>query len=640
MKAPYYLLFFLIGFSTIITQAQINCSFTLSTKKGCSPVLIEATASETSAYPIAQRKWNVRNANGTFNQTTPTGVNQIFQYIAVSDTCDYFIVTLWSENTNGDTCRISDTVLVYPKVDIQPEVVLQDCSVDSPTVVLYPNFSACGGSIDSVGIYWGDGSKEVYSSPSPLDSSIHTYNATQGCFDISIIAYSSLGCGGDTTIYDAVCIGVMPKAKGYVSNDTLTCYPASIYCYDTSTVVGSNRVWLFDDDTWSFSSNPQHMYYAPGSYVVKLVRCMGNCCDTLIVDTVVVSGPSLASYTYSANAFCACADTILVTLNTVNTASVQLVNPCYAPGTSPVVNLNTIGTDSIPTAIAFDFYSCKVGNCIPKVKLQSPDGCLVNQYLNSVFPDTPVVNFQFDRANACIDGNFCFLSSVSYALNIDSTIMWHWNFGDGTTASVAHPCHYFMQQGSFNVTLTVTSKNGCTRTITKQVNNHFSLNPEADFSLSYNSPNKIDFQNQSTNATSSQWHFGDGTVSSAWSPSKVFISTGNFEVELVVSDSLGCTDTTSQYVSIVMAVHETPSNFHLKASPNPFSEYTSVSIPEVDSDYELKLFNFFGQQMFAAHGKAAVPVTLYKGNLPAGVYLLELSIAGNTLAKGKVLIVD
>jgi PKD repeat protein len=47
-------------------------------------------------------------------------------------------------------------------------------------------------------------------------------------------------------------------------------------------------------------------------------------------------------------------------------------------------------------------------------------------------------------------------------------VSWLWNFGDGSTSSEQSPWHKYQSEGSYRVTLTVTSKDGCTDSSTYQ----------------------------------------------------------------------------------------------------------------------------------------------------------------------------
>jgi len=80
----------------------------------------------------------------------------------------------------------------------------------------------------------------------------------------------------------------------------------------------------------------------------------------------------------------------------------------------------------------------------------------------------PVANFTFHPLSPNTKDNIQFTDN-SYDADgfIDS---WLWDFDDGNTSSVQHPTHRYKQNGSYNVTLTVTDEDGDHNNLTKSIN--------------------------------------------------------------------------------------------------------------------------------------------------------------------------
>ncbi len=98
--------------------------------------------------------------------------------------------------------------------------------------------------------------------------------------------------------------------------------------------------------------------------------------------------------------------------------------------------------------------------------------------------------------------------------------------------------------GVYPVTLIVTNANGCSDTVTKNVTVYQS--PDANGSISsYNgcAPHNVNFTNNSLNATSYTWDFGDGNISTQTSPSHVYTTAGTYQVILIAGSGNGCVDT-------------------------------------------------------------------------------------------------
>ena len=73
-----------------------------------------------------------------------------------------------------------------------------------------------------------------------------------------------------------------------------------------------------------------------------------------------------------------------------------------------------------------------------------------------------VAKFRSDMTEIAWKDNTAF----SFFDESTNAVAWLWNFGDGTTSAERNPKHTFSTFGSYNVTLTVTSPEGCTSTAT------------------------------------------------------------------------------------------------------------------------------------------------------------------------------
>ncbi|RYZ29216.1 MAG: PKD domain-containing protein, partial [Chitinophagaceae bacterium] len=121
---------------------------------------------------------------------------------------------------------------------------------------------------------------------------------------------------------------------------------------------------------------------------------------------------------------------------------------------------------------------------------------------------------------------FCQTPATVNFTNISSNAgFYQWFFGDGSTSTQQSPSHTFTTYGSFTVKLLVTSANGCTDSMTKQVviskpTISFNGLPKegcipygANFSAAINSSETV---------ASYLWSFGDGGTSNAVNPSHTY----------------------------------------------------------------------------------------------------------------------
>ena len=139
----------------------------------------------------------------------------------------------------------------------------------------------------------------------------------------------------------------------------------------------------------------------------------------------------------------------------------------------------------------------------------------------------------------------------------DGITSWTWNFGDGETSTKQNPTHKFPDDGTFNVSLTVTDADGSTDTITKQVSVQ-NVGPTADFNIiSSERPTvneDITFKDQSSDPdgfiVSWFWDLGDGTNSSTQKVTHRYYALGTFIVNLTVADDDGQNATISKSITI------------------------------------------------------------------------------------------
>jgi PKD repeat protein len=131
---------------------------------------------------------------------------------------------------------------------------------------------------------------------------------------------------------------------------------------------------------------------------------------------------------------------------------------------------------------------------------------------------------------------------------------WSWTFGDGGSSSAQNPGYTYNSPGTYTVSLTVSSSSqSCDDIQTKTGYITVSGGPTAAFTgspVSGTEPLTVNFTNQSTNATSWEWDFGDGGTSAAQSPSHEY-ATGTYTVTLTAYNACGSdVETKTDYITV------------------------------------------------------------------------------------------
>jgi len=141
---------------------------------------------------------------------------------------------------------------------------------------------------------------------------------------------------------------------------------------------------------------------------------------------------------------------------------------------------------------------------------------------------------------------------------------WAWTFGDGGTSTLQNPSHTYTSNGSYTVSLAVTTSVG-TDTETKPGYidvTSVAVPPTAQFSGTPREgvmPLTVQFTDTSAPGsapiTSWAWTFGDGGTSTATNPSHIYLLAGTYNVTLTVTTTAGSNSATQTgYIT----VHPTP----------------------------------------------------------------------------------
>jgi gliding motility-associated-like protein len=180
------------------------------------------------------------------------------------------------------------------------------------------------------------------------------------------------------------------------------------------------------------------------------------------------------------------------------------------------------------------------------------NGCKDTAVVTVYIYPNPIANFTVTQNN-CGETNIVF-KNISSGIGNFST--YSWDFGDGKQSMEATPTHVYATVKSYLVTLTVSNANNCKNTYRDTVtifpgpvaaiegkdkdgNTNYCLS-KADSTTA----DTVDFYNNSSDAESFRWDFGDGsplftTTSQAKIP-HVYTHYGTFKVIMIATSKDGC----------------------------------------------------------------------------------------------------
>ncbi len=462
---------------------------------------------------------------GQSNQPNPTHV-----YTTAGD----YTVTLVSVSDSG----CNDTKGYYQLIHVDSTPVISFSTLDTFSCSLPYTVQFTNQTVNGSNWFWdfGDGGTSNAQNP------VHTYT-TEGIFNVSLTATSPNGCPANATVPALVVIDV-PKANFYAWPVNHGCIPFTVTFQDSSQSTDPIVSWQWDlgDGTTSTAQNPVHTYTSPGTYTISLViTTASGCTDTLVRPAYIQVGTlPVPAFTWSPDTQCVNQWVNFFDASTNNTQwywnfgdgeTDTAQNPVHAysdTGTYTVtLTVSNMGCDStliVPNAITI------VG---------------------------PIADFSYQ-----IDCNnpYTVLFNDLSSSNVDS---WTWYFGDGDSSFQQNPLHTFPATGSYTVTLTVfDSLTGCPNTISRVVT---IADLQAAFSALPTSgctSMQVVFSDQSTDAVSWLWDFGDGTTSIMDTVVHTYYTAGIYTVSLVVTDVNGCKDSISMpnliHVSSVSAGFTAP----------------------------------------------------------------------------------
>ena len=154
----------------------------------------------------------------------------------------------------------------------------------------------------------------------------------------------------------------------------------------------------------------------------------------------------------------------------------------------------------------------------------------------------PTASFSFTISDLMVTFTDASTNATSYS----------WDFGDMAGTSMdASPVYTYSAGGMYTVTLTVSTADGQMATDTQQLEviDPSSNDPVADFDFTANLL-EVTFTDQSINASTYSWDFGDGNNSSLASPVHTYAAAGTYTVSLTITNSEAEMDTESKMVEV------------------------------------------------------------------------------------------
>jgi gliding motility-associated-like protein len=338
----------------------------------------------------------------------------------------------------------------------------------------------------------------------------------------------------------------------FSSNDQEVCLPSLIQLSDhsTSNVAVVQWEWLNNGVVFSTVQNPALYLNTAGSYTICLrtLDANGNR-DTLCRSNYLTAfnGPT-AAFNILQTSGCSPLSVAFTNRTQLGDAPIQQWRWDFGDGTldtlqmAPTHLYTTVGNFDV-TLVAIDTNGCR------DAQLQSN---VVTVYPN-VTASIALSSYQVQ----------CSLPATVGFTGIGNAqgLTYNWDFDDNNTATGRNVTHAYTSPGCFLPTLIV-SNAWCADTATVTSCITVADAPTASFtmddSIHCSIPFSVQFTNQSTNATSYSWDFGDSTYANSTNASHHYSSIsaadtttylhGLIPVILTASNAVGCTARDTQYI--------------------------------------------------------------------------------------------
>ena len=479
-----------------------------------------------TSAPITQWTWNF--GDGTQQAFTSSPFSHTYSLEG-----SYTVSLIIKDNVNcADTFAISGAVLIT-----NPKAAYYADTFYCPSAPLQFTDTSTGVGL-TYNWYFGDGGTSTLQNPT------HNYPGGNNNYNVKLKIRDLVGCEDSVTKIDYVKIR-KPVAAFSMIDSTGICLPLQT----SFNFQGSNYqsfYWDFGDGATSFADNPSHFYNSYGTYYPKLyAEGPGGCVDSAQSVVNVYDPAANTHVTFAPASGC---DSIVV--NFTITAP---------PGFKYVFYFGDGKLDSTrQTNITHKYVG--PGNYYPYMIIPDKYGCeaFIPFATVNVYGALPL--FGIDKKAFCDNGQATF---TNYTLSNDPITSTVWDFGDGNSSGATSPSHNYTSPGTFIVKLSVNTQFQCPSSFVDTVRVYrtpiVSITGKDSVCLSI-PETFLGSITQPDSTIKWSWNFGNGNSSQLQNGVTAYLTTGNYNIQLVASNKIGCADTSYHKVHAVPAPTAIPAS--------------------------------------------------------------------------------
>jgi len=521
----------------------------------------------------------------------------------------------------SDTCDASTTSYVYvgepSGISCFSSFYYTYNDLNDPLTASFIDVSDAAGVINSWSWDFGDGNTSTEQNP------VHTY-AEDGIYLATLTIGTEDDC--EATISYEVYVGDIIWGGG----DCASIYSYTVDPDDNFTFnfidesIGDvvEWFWEFGDGNTSTEQNPTHTYAEAGTYIPALTITTEDGCTNYYCIFVFPgdgnTGSGCDAWFFAEN---------------IGQYDYQFFSGDIfgTPFESVSWDFGDGNTSTEPTPI--HTYADAGVYDVVLTAINNGDTCTATLPLDVYYNDIPECEAYFSLfANDW--QNPYEISFIDYSYALSPIVGWAWDFGDGNTSTEQNPIHTYTEDGTYTITLTITSETGCTASfetlwtvelpcdcplvydpvcvdlgqgfIVEYYNECFAAcdglevvecdNLPSDCEASYFlnidpatfTVEFVDFSYATTDIVSWAWDFGDGNTSEEQNPIHTYDSNNEYEVTLTILTADGCTSSFTTSFNLnggSVGGDETMAFFWLEQNQDDLMEFTFIdqSMGNVDS---------------------------------------------------------
>ncbi len=557
----------------IVVYPSIQAVFVADTV-GCSPISVQF---QNQSYGAITFNWNF-NDGTTSNQTNPDHI-----FVNTSLASINFNISLIATSVYGCTDTTIGHLTVHPKPTSNLNIL--QATGCTPFSAQFNNTSTGANTFN-----WNFGDNTTSTSSSAIVNHLFM-NITNNpiTYITTLIISNSYNCRDSSTIS----VIINPEVNAVFVADTANCSPFNSQFTNLSMGAVSYQ-WNFGDGLSSTQFQPTHNYINSTSTDETVVATLTaysayGCSDNYSTNIHVWAKPN-ASFTV--NPYSQLLPNATVTIDNTSQLGSWFYHWDFGDGDTSIVMeplnhiYNTFGHYNISLLV----YSTHCSDSyIDSIVINAP---------------TPIAIFSVNEFG-CEPFTIQFSNQSLYSSS------YLWDFGDGGISHDKNPIYTYYNAGDYQVQLAVSGPGGLDSIGGGVV--HVYQKPTALFTITptvvFIPDQAIECINNSVNADSYLWNFGDGNTSNLKDPTHKYTQEGEYTITLFVSTIHQCADTLTVFRAVV-AKSAGQIDFPSAFSPNPSGSNGGQFNPGdynndvfhpvfvgIDS-YELTIYNRWGELIF------------------------------------------